>query len=126
MSEVGFEKRRRDRRSPNRARKKAYTRYVGYQRRQCQTSINIADQEALELALPLAREKKMGVVAKRPIANVHPQRSGVCTAIVGTKNAERWAANARLLQSGSLGESEYEEIRERWEDVAPKTWIGQT
>lgn len=51
---------------------------------------------------------------------------GVCTAIVGTKNPERWAANARLLESGSLGETEYEEIRERWEDVAPKTWIGQT
>ncbi len=34
-----------------------------------QTSVNIADQECIELTLPLAREKGMGVVAKRPIAN---------------------------------------------------------
>ncbi len=165
------------------ARERGYTRYIGYSGDshaaryavECgafdslQTSINIADQEALELTLPLAREKKMGVIAKRPIANVawksghKPENSyhqpywdrlrtlkypflesallektvgvalrftlsvpGVCTAIVGTKNPERWAANARLLEAGSLGENEYEEIRERWEDVAPRTWIGQT
>ncbi|MBM4013524.1 MAG: aldo/keto reductase [Planctomycetes bacterium] len=35
-----------------------------------QTSINVCDQESIELTLPLAAEKGMGIVAKRPIANV--------------------------------------------------------
>lgn len=34
-----------------------------------QTSINFCDQECLELTLPLARKRGMGVIAKRPIAN---------------------------------------------------------
>lgn len=34
-----------------------------------QTSISIADQEAIDLTIPLACERQMGVIVKRPIAN---------------------------------------------------------
>ncbi len=165
------------------ARAKGHTRFIGYSGDshaaryavECegfdslQTSINIADQEALELTLPLACEKQIGVIAKRPIANAawktgHKPESpyhhtywerlqklnypflesrdlektvgialrftlgvpGVSTAIVGTTRPERWAENARLLEGGSLGRDEFQAICERWEEIAPRTWIGQT
>ena len=165
------------------ARERGYTRYIGYSGDSraakfavesdmfdtLQTSINIADQEAVDLTVPLAREREMGVIAKRPIANAawrsgqkpidsyqhtywdrlrkldyefirarpleqsigHALRftlgvPGVHTAIVGTTKPERWQENARLLDRGALGEAEFEAIRSRWDDIAPRTWLGQT
>jgi aryl-alcohol dehydrogenase-like predicted oxidoreductase len=169
------------------ARERGHTRYIGYSGDgraahyavECgafdtlQTSLNIADQEAIDLTLPLAREKQVGVIAKRPIANaawktghkpIEPYHHeywqrlnklnyefldhvdqganldptvsvalrftltvpGVHTAIVGTRNPDRWESNANLLKAGPLPENEFRAIRDRWEDVAPRIWVGQT
>jgi len=67
-----------------RARARGLTRYIGYSGDgeaarfavgcgrfdTLQTSVSIADQEAIELTVPLAQRYRMGVIAKRPIANV--------------------------------------------------------
>src|SRR5262249_7584556 len=34
-----------------------------------QTSVSLADQEAIDLTLPVAKEREIGVIVKRPIAN---------------------------------------------------------
>ena len=48
-------------------------------------------------------------------------QEGVTTAIVGTKNPERWAANAKMLADAA----EIAAIRARWKQVAPAEWTGQ-
>ena len=66
-----------------RARERGQARFVGYSGDgaaaryavECgrfdtlQTSVSVADQEALELTLPMARVRNVGVISKRPIAN---------------------------------------------------------
>jgi len=165
------------------ARERGYTRYIGYSgdsraahyAAECgafdtlQTSINIADQESIDLVLPVAREKNLGVIAKRPIANAawksghKPIDSyqheywerlrklnydfirhfdldksisialqftlavpGVHTAIVGTAKPERLTQNLKLLDDGPLASDDFEAIRQRWEEMAPRIWVGQT
>ena len=164
-----------------RARERGFTRYIGYSGDgeaaryaveggrfdTLQTSVSIADQEAIELTLPMAASCQMGVIAKRPIANAvwrytrkptepyyqaywsrlraldYPflrdggdravstalrftlAAPGVHTAIVGTKRPERWAENARLLETGPLPPAEVEQVRSRWRRVADTSWTGE-
>jgi aryl-alcohol dehydrogenase-like predicted oxidoreductase len=133
-----------------------------------QTSVSIADQESITLSVPLAQDKGMGVIAKRPIANAawktggKPDNAynqpywerleqlqydflkgggdnavgtalrftlsvpGVHTAIVGTKNPERWQQNAALARQGPLDPAQFQAIRDRWAEVAQADWVGQT
>ncbi len=66
-----------------RAQEKGYTRYIGYSGDNedakyaiemdvfdaLQTSVSIADQTPIDGNIPLAKEKGLGIIAKRPIAN---------------------------------------------------------
>ena len=163
------------------ARERGWARYIGYSGDgeaaryavECgrfdtlQTSVSVADQQVIEQTLPLARARDVGVIAKRPLANVawryarKPSEPyyqtywsrlrrldytflrdlpdiavgtalrftlsvpGVHTAIVGTRQPERWQQNAALLAAGALPPGEFEQIRSRWREVANHTWDGQ-
>jgi aryl-alcohol dehydrogenase-like predicted oxidoreductase len=163
------------------AKERGYTRFAGYSGDgvdakfaiqmdffdTLQTSLNIADQQAIDLTIPLAKERDMGVIAKRPVANAvwrkkdKPENSyhheywdriqklkydfldkrleesiakalrfslsvdGVTAAIVGTTKAERWRENAEYMAEGKLSPEEFAAIRERWEEVADESWVGQ-
>lgn len=165
-----------------RAQEKGYTRYIGYSGDNedakyaielnvfdsFQTSVSIADQTPINENIPLAVEKGLGVIAKRPIANAvwrnteKPKDSyhheywdrirklkfdfqnksldesiatalrftlsipGISTMIVGTTKPNRWQENARYVAEGELSDEEFEEIRQRWKEVADESWIGQT
>lgn len=132
-------------------------------------SVNVADQEPLDDILPAAQKQGLGVIAKRPVANV-AWRSGdqepadsyhheywrrlrelrydwtngdldqavatalrftlsvpqVSTMIVGTTKPGRYRQNAATIAAGPLPADEFEAIRNRWRDVAPIEWSGQT
>jgi aryl-alcohol dehydrogenase-like predicted oxidoreductase len=132
-----------------------------------QISVSIADQEAIDLVLPGARARRIGVIAKRPLANAawtHARKPaepyyqpywrrlrelaypflreapeeaaatalrftlsvpGVHTAIVGTTRPERWHQNAAAVARGALPDHEVRQIRRRWREVAPASWVGQ-
>jgi hypothetical protein len=163
------------------ARERGWARYIGYSGDgeaaryavECgrfdtlQTSVSVADQQVIEQTLPLARARDVGVIAKRPLANVawryarKPSEPyyqtywsrlrrldytflrdlpdiavgtalrftlsvpGVHTAIVGTRQPERWQQNAALLAAGALPPTELERIRSRWREIADHTWDGQ-
>jgi aryl-alcohol dehydrogenase-like predicted oxidoreductase len=165
-----------------RAVEKGYARYIGYSGDNedakfavgmnvfdsLQTSVSIADQTPIDTNIPLAVERGLGVIAKRPIANAvwrhdsKPDDSyhheywdriqqlkfefleksleeatatalrftlsipGVSTMIVGTTKPNRWQENARYVAEGELSDEEFEEIRNRWKEVADESWIGQT
>ena len=129
-------------------------------------SINIADQQNIDFTLPMAIERHMGIIAKRPLANSAwldpnitkesygypywerlqtlkydflqsgPATSiatalrftltvpGIATAIVGSRDPNRYAQNAALIAPGNLSDEEYQSIRAIWEERSDPHWHG--
>ncbi len=150
-----------------RARERGWARYIGYSGDgeaaryavECgrfdtlQTSVSIADQDAVERTLPLAnvawtyerkpaesyyqaywsrlRKLDYPFLKSAPDAAVSTALRftlsvpGIHTAIVGTTKPERWQQNAELLRGGALSRGELERIRARWREVAGSSWDGQ-
>jgi aryl-alcohol dehydrogenase-like predicted oxidoreductase len=50
---------------------------------------------------------------------------GVATAIVGTKNPDRWKQNAAYLEAGPLEPELIAAIRTRWLEARETGWVGQ-
>ena len=51
---------------------------------------------------------------------------GIDTMIVGTTKPQRWQENAKYVAEGNLSAQEFEEIRNRWREVADEGWVGMT
>jgi aryl-alcohol dehydrogenase-like predicted oxidoreductase len=50
----------------------------------------------------------------------------VSTMIVGTTNQNHLLENARYVSEGLLSQEEYQNIRDRWKEIAKETWFGMT
>ena len=145
------------------AKRMGKTRYIGYSGNNedaryairtdafdvLQTTVNIADQQEIDFTLPMAIERNMGIIAKRPVANVawlydeiepsaYPYQYwerlkklqyGFLQhrsehSFVGTTNPERPIENSRLVAAGPLRPELYQEIRARWEQTTDQHWLG--
>jgi len=51
---------------------------------------------------------------------------GIHTAIVGTSRPGRIRQNMAALESGPLPPELYSAIRNRWQEIAPRDWVGET
>lgn len=65
-------------------------------------------------------EETVGIALRFTLSAV-----AVGTAIVGTKNPNRWHGNAALASRGPLTLEEFAAIRARWKEVARPDWTGQ-
>lgn len=65
-----------------------------------QISVNVADQEAINFVLPLAEQQGMGVIAKRPLANVVWRRNERPDYVEGIYWDRLQKLNYNFLQSG--------------------------
>jgi aryl-alcohol dehydrogenase-like predicted oxidoreductase len=73
------------------------------------------------LAYPFLKSPNPGATALRFTLSV----PGVATALVHTNTIERLRENAATASLGPLPPSEYQAIRERWQQVAQPDWVGR-
>lgn len=89
-----------------------------------ETSINIVDQRNIDLVLPVCRERNLGVIAKRPVANAAWKDLSTQRGIY-TKYAEEYTN--RLHQVGitprDLGFEGHPEVE--WPDIALRFALAQ-